>query len=103
MGKRKLTLTTPATYRVCIQGRLDNAWSDELGGMTLTNHLESGQAMITVLTGQMMNQTDLMGVLNHLYGLGFPLLSVEYFEMGDSMTPPEQKDSSHLNVSAGAV
>jgi len=66
MGGRKLALTTPARYRVCIQGRLDNTWSDELGGMTFTNHLESGQPMVTVLTGQMMNQAELMGVLTQI-------------------------------------
>lgn len=83
MRSHKLTLITPARYRVRIQGRLDNTWSNELGGMTFTNHLESGQAMVTVLTGQMMNQADLMGVLNHLYGLGFPLLSVERVDIGE--------------------
>ena len=83
MGCRKLALTTPARYRVCIQGRLDNTWSDELGGMTFTNYLESGQSMVTVLTGRVMNQAELMGVLNHLYGLGFPLLSVECVEIGN--------------------
>lgn len=83
MGRRKLTLTTPARYRVCIQGRLDNTWSDEFGGMVFTNYLKPGQPMVTVLTGQMMNQSELMGVLNHLYGLGFPLLSVERVEIGE--------------------
>lgn len=83
MGGRKLTLTTPARYRLCIQGRLDNTWSDELGGMTFTNHYGSHQPMVTVLTGQVMDQAGLMGVLNHLYGLGFPLLSVECLEIGD--------------------
>jgi hypothetical protein len=38
--------------------------------------------MVTVLTGRVMNQAELMGVLNHLYGLGFPLLSVECVEIG---------------------
>jgi ATP/maltotriose-dependent transcriptional regulator MalT len=31
----------------------------------------------------MMNQGELMGVLHRLYGLGFPLLSVECVEIGD--------------------
>ena len=82
MGGRKLALTTPARYRVCIQGRLDNTWSDELGGMTFTNYCGSDQLMVTVLTGRVMNQAELMGVLTHLYGLGFPLLSVECVEIG---------------------
>jgi hypothetical protein len=85
MSKRSgtLTLSTPAKYRVRVQGYLDNTWSDELGGMTLTNHFGSSQPMITVLTGQVMDQADLYGVLNRLYDLGFPLLSVECLEMGD--------------------
>ncbi|HMR67549.1 MAG TPA: hypothetical protein PKE64_26360 [Anaerolineae bacterium] len=92
MRSHKLTLTTPARYRVCIQGRLDNTWSDEFGGMTFTNYLESGRSMVTILTGQVMNQAELMGVLNHLYGLGFPFLSVECVEIGDCITPQEKGD-----------
>ena len=77
----KLTLTTPAKYRIRIQGYLDNTWANQLGGMTFTNHLTSQEPVVTVLTGQMMDQTELFGVLSQLYGLGCPLIPVECLEV----------------------
>ena len=78
---KKLTLTSQAKYRICIQGYLDNTWADQMGEMTFTNHLISKQPMVTVLTGQVLDQTELVGTLNRLYNLGFPLLSIECLEI----------------------
>ena len=78
MSKRKtkkLTLATPAKYRICIQGYLDNTWANQLGGMTFTNYLTSQEPLETVLTGQVIDQAELFGVLNRLYGLGFPFVN----------------------------
>ena len=75
-------MASPAKYRIRIQGYLDNTWANQLGELTFTNHLTSRQPMETVLTGQVMDQAELLGVLNNLYGLGFPLLSVECLEIG---------------------
>ena len=71
------TLGTPATYRITIHGRLDDSWSEQLGGMTISSELEADGALLTVLTGPLVDQAALYGVLNGLYGLGFALLSVE--------------------------
>ena len=79
--EKTLRLATPAKYRIQIQGYLDNTWADQLGQMTFTNHLASGQAPVTVLTGQVMDQAELFGLLGQLYGLGFPLLSIECLEI----------------------
>ena len=38
-------------------------------------------SLVTVLTGQVMDQAELFGTLNRLYNLGFPLLSVECLEI----------------------
>ena len=78
---KTLRLATPAKYRIRIQGYLDNTWADQLGQMTFTNYLASGQAPVTILTGQVMDQAELFGLLGQLYGLGFPLLSIECLEI----------------------
>ena len=68
----------PATYRICIGGYLPKRWSDRLGGMTITTHDRAGEMPVTTLSGWLPDQAALLGVLNTLYNLRFPLLSVEY-------------------------
>jgi hypothetical protein len=83
--EKKLNLSSPATYRIRIQGYLDNTWANELGGLTFTNHVASRRPMVTALTGRVIDQAELLGVLNRLYGLGFPLLSLECLEIGEQI------------------
>ena len=66
-----------ATYRICIVGTLDKKWSDYCGGMTIEHDLMRDQYPRTVLTGSLLDQAALIGVINLLYDFGFPLLAVE--------------------------
>ena len=72
----KLTLYNSASYRISIQGHLPSIWSDRMGGMAVSTESD-GHVPVTVLTGQLMDQAALFGVLTTLYSLGLPLLSVE--------------------------
>ena len=76
-----LTLGTPATYRITVQGYLDNSWSDHFGGMAVNNKIVADGSELTMLTGWLVDQAALFGILDGLYGLGFPLLSVECIEI----------------------
>ena len=69
-------LETPARYRIRVQGNLDIAWSERLEGMAFTADTTSRQS-VTILEGKLMDQAALSGVLNTLYELHLPLLSVE--------------------------
>ncbi len=72
-----LKLETPATYRIRVQGHLDESWSDRLGGMVITSAFTASRAPMTILVGHLIDQAALCGVLNALYDLHLPLLSVE--------------------------
>ncbi|MBW1788992.1 MAG: hypothetical protein JRK53_20655 [Deltaproteobacteria bacterium] len=72
-----LKLETPATYRIRVQGHLDSSWSDRLGGMAITQIIAEDKTKATILVGHLRDQAALAGVLNALYGLHMPLLSVE--------------------------
>jgi len=74
---RFFTVGTPATYRIVVRGRLDRSWSEQLGGIAVQSAPEVDDAPATTLIGKLVDQAALLGVLNGLYGLGFPLLSVE--------------------------
>ena len=76
-SKGRLRRDTPATYRIRLQGKLDESWSDYLDGMTITIAQTASQIPVTILTGRLVDQAALIGVLNNLYDLGFPVLSVE--------------------------
>ena len=72
-----LKLETPATYRIRVQGRLDEGWRDRLGGMVITSAFTANKEPVTILVGHLTDQAALSGVLNALYDLHLPLLSVE--------------------------
>jgi hypothetical protein len=70
----------PATYRISILGTLDKGRSDYYGGMSIEHDVVLNQYPITILTGRLADQAALIGVINSLYDLGCPLLSVECAE-----------------------
>lgn len=67
----------PAIYKIRVRGRLDDSWSDRIGGMQVTEtHGSDGDAE-TILVGRLADQAALSGILNTLYELHFPVLSAE--------------------------
>ena len=81
-----LKLGTRATYRIRIAGRLNRSWSGQFGDMSVGNEVAVDGSALSVLTGPLVDQAALFGVLNKLYGLGFPLVSVECIEVDPTKT-----------------
>ncbi len=73
-----------ATYRIRVGRRIGAEWSGRLMGMRLEVTGAAGPAVTTVLTGLLPDQAALLGILDQLYCLGAPLLSVERLEKGES-------------------
>lgn len=65
-----------AVYTIEIQGRIDEHWLSYFDGFEIEVAGE-GRSAITTITGRLIDQAALQGVLQHLYGLGHVLLSVE--------------------------
>lgn len=72
----------PATYRVRVVGRLDANWSDRLEGMRISELSGIEGKIVTVLVGRLADQAALSGVLDTLYQLQLPVLSVDYLQNG---------------------
>jgi hypothetical protein len=68
----------PGRYRIEVEGRLDEHWSDRLAGMRITTFGSEGETPVTSLVGDLRDQAQLSGVLNSLYDLHLPILLVEY-------------------------
>jgi hypothetical protein len=67
----------PGCYRICLQGRLDERWAAWFDGMALTTSLgPSGDGVLTVLRGPVVDQAALHGLLARLRDIGLPLVSV---------------------------
>jgi hypothetical protein len=81
-GMKSPTMEGPATYRICIRGRLAANWSDRLEGMTIASSAGGDGEETTLLVGRLTDQAALTGVLNTLYELHFAVVSVECLEVG---------------------
>ena len=66
-------------YRIRVKGRLEPSWSDSLGGMTIQN-LETNGELTSTLSGPLVDQSALAGVVSALVDLHLEVLSVERVE-----------------------
>ena len=78
--KTKLKMESPASYRILVEGALDKSWSDRLGGLEITVNTEDKDFVVTKLWGELLDQAALVGVLNALYDLHNPLISVDLLD-----------------------
>ena len=88
-GRECRPFDRPGKYFIRVQGFLDETWSEKLGGMTIMTSGGGSQERVTMLVGQLQDQAELSGVLNTLYELHLPLLSVELLtgEKPNTTTP----------------
>ena len=75
-----LTLDCPTTYQIEVQGYLDENRSEWLDGMAIVPQVDQAGTSITTLTGLVIDQAALHGLLRKLYVLGLPLLSLQRIE-----------------------
>ena len=73
----------PMAYRIRIKGHLSPQWADWFDGLTITLE-EDGN---TLLTGTVIDQAALHGLLKKVRDLATPLLSVNYVEPNKRDTP----------------
>jgi len=72
-----LKLWTAATYRIEIEGDLEESMFDRLGGLRISKHQREDQTMVTILIGRVRDQAELRGILNSLYEMHLPILLVD--------------------------
>jgi hypothetical protein len=70
----------PGIYEIRIKGHLDDRWADWFEGLTVTLQ-DNGD---TLLTGPVVDQAALYGLLKKVRDLGMPLLSVNRVEGGQA-------------------
>ncbi|MHB1295832.1 MAG: hypothetical protein ACYC4R_12645 [Anaerolineae bacterium] len=65
-------------YQIRIKGQLGREWTDWFGGLTVTLDKDGD----TLLTGPIVDQAALHGVLKQVRDLGIPLVSVSPVDPG---------------------
>jgi hypothetical protein len=77
---RKTNPYPPIVYEIRIMGHLDSQWADWFEGLSITLE-ENGD---TLLTGPVLDQAALHGLLKKVRDLGMPLVSVSPVEPGQT-------------------
>ena len=81
----KMNPGQPIVYQIRIKGHLGSQWADWFEGLAITLE-DNGD---TFLTGPVVDQAALYGLLKKVRDLGIPLVSVSPFENG----PANQSDA----------
>lgn len=87
-------------YQLKVQGELKESWSEWFIGMTIEFEIEADGSPVTTLTGPVVDQTALHGLLSRIRDLGLPLLYLTRIEAGErpSITFCEPLEDSNLEL-----
>jgi hypothetical protein len=77
---RKTNPYPPIVYEIRIMGQLDSQWADWFEGLSITLE-ENGD---TLLTGPVIDQAALHGLLKKVRDLGLPLVSVNRVQLNEN-------------------
>lgn len=64
-------------YIIRIQGGVDDTLSEWFGPMEIEHGADANGQPVAILSGDVVDQAALVGLVRHLHGLGIVLLSVE--------------------------
>ena len=67
----------PIIYQLKVKGRLRESWSEWFNGMIIAHEIECDGSPVTILTGPVVDQAALHGLLDKIRDLGLPLLLVQ--------------------------
>jgi hypothetical protein len=80
-------MRTPVCYTIRVEGLIEESWSSWFEGMTI-EHEEGGE---TVLSGPLVDEAAVYGILTKIRDLGLPLVELKRIEAGAKVPHvPEQ-------------
>jgi hypothetical protein len=85
---QKTNPSQPMIYEIRIKGHLGHQWTDWFGGLTITLE-EDGD---TLLTGPVVDQAALHGLLKKVRDLGLPLVSVVQVQFNETHACRSKKE-----------
>ena len=79
--RQKINMYDPAVFCIRVQGDLDESWCEYFGTQSLTMRVDESGSPATTLISTPVDQSALVGMINHLNALGVPIISVECLPM----------------------
>jgi len=73
----KVDFYSPAVFLIEVKGKVDKSLSDTLGALKINYHTIDGKTTVSRLKGMVLDQTALMGILNALYEMRLPIVSLK--------------------------
>ena len=74
--KPEFSFQKSAMYKIKVQGELKESWSEKLQGLQINVERSPAKKPVSILIGQINDQSALTGVLNALYEYNMTILSV---------------------------
>ena len=75
-----MNMSSAEVYQIKVRGRLDARWSDSFGGMAIACQVGRDGLPTTTLTGAVVDQAALRGILCKLWDLNLTILSVHQID-----------------------
>jgi len=94
----KPTPSQPVIYQIRLKGHLDSQWTDWFEGLTITLE-ENGD---TLLTGPVLDQSMLHGLLRKVRDMGMPLISVNRVQFNETH-PYRSKKEKEMNTNKSTI
>jgi hypothetical protein len=82
-----------AVFCIRVQGDLDESWCEYYATQSISVKVDEGGFSSTTLISEPVDQAALIGMINHLNGLGLPVLSVQCLPTPGEDEPSEQEDA----------
>ncbi len=91
--QQKLNMFEPAVFSIRIQGNLGESWSEYFGAQSMSVEVDEAGRISTVLISEPVDQAAMVGIINHLNGLGLPVVSVECVQTPVENESTQQDDA----------
>lgn len=80
-------------YQIIVQGRVDASWGDWFNRMELLPYVQPDGSWLTSLTGDVVDQPALRGVLTRLWDLNLTVVSVRVVGRGRRCSKRRRRDT----------
>jgi len=75
MFYENIDFSTSHYFIIDVRGKLDKSLSDIFGGLSIS-HNSNGETTISQLEGKIIDQASLIGILNTLFNMRYPIINL---------------------------
>ena len=75
-NKPEFNFQKPAVYKIKVQGEIEKSWAGKLQGLQINIERSQSKNPVSVLVGQINDQSALSGIMHTLYDMHMTVISV---------------------------